>query len=130
MSGHSSWSSHGAMILQATSNSLFSTPASVGWYEVLASVHRPYQRSSQANKNLKCNLRLVEFMNEFRSSESSVSDLLFLLDAVGWTASRVKRKGFCVPLKGINPPFQCSHTVIYHLSVVFTALQEFLCKVI
>lgn len=57
-------------------NFLFSTPASAGWYEVLASVHQPSQRSSQANKKSNCNSRLVEFMNEFRSFESSVSDLL------------------------------------------------------
>lgn len=82
------------------SNFLFSTPASVGWYEVLASVHQPYQRSSQATKKSDCNSRLVEFMNEFRSSESSVSDLLFLLDAVGLNSVQGEKKRFLCPITG------------------------------
>lgn len=56
VSGHSSRRSRGATILQF-SNFLFSTPASVGWYEVLASVHQSYTSSSQASKILNGNSR-------------------------------------------------------------------------
>lgn len=81
MSGGGSWNSHGATILQL-SNFLFSTSASVGWYEVLASVHQPYKPSSQASKMFNDNSRFVLWMNERRSSESIVLDLFVLLDSV------------------------------------------------
>lgn len=55
-SGRSSWRSRGATKLQL-SNFLFSTTASVGWYEVLASVHQSYTSSSQASNILNGNSR-------------------------------------------------------------------------
>lgn len=51
-SGHGSWSSHGATILQL-SNFLFSTTASVGWYELLASVHQPRHTKQSSEQNVK-----------------------------------------------------------------------------
>lgn len=82
------------------SNFLFSTPASVGWYEVLASVHQPYQRSSQATKKSDCNSRLVEFMNEFRSFEkfslrSSLSPGRCWMNSV-----QSEKKRFLCPITG------------------------------
>lgn len=113
------------------SNFLFSTPASVGWYEVLASVHQPYQRSSQATKKSNCNSRLVEFMNEFRSFEkfslrSSLSPGRCWMNSV-----QGEKKRFLCPITGNKSTLPMrSHPVTYHLSVVLSALQEFLCKVI
>lgn len=72
MSSHSSRSSHGATILQL-SDFLFSTTASVGWSEVLASLHQSCKPSNQASRILDGNcgglsLGLLIFVNEFRGS--------------------------------------------------------------
>lgn len=78
--------------------------------------HQFISPTNEAVKRLRSQIVTRGLLNSWMNSEalkSSVSDLLFLLDAVGWTVSRVKRKGFCVPLQGINPPFQCSLTLLH-----------------
>lgn len=131
MSGHTAPGALTVLRYFKPSNFLFSTPASVGWYEVLASVHQPYQRSSQATKKSNCNSRLVEFMNEFRSFEkfslrSSLSPGRCWMNSV-----QGEKKRFLCPITGNKSTLPMrSHPVTYHPSVVLSALQEFLCKVI
>lgn len=124
-SGNGSCSSYGATILQL-SNFLFSTPASVGWYEVPASVHQPYTPSSQANKVLNGNSGLVFWACDIHEWTQKS----WKFEHCWVNTVRVQRKGFGVLLKEKKiHPFNL-HTVIYHLSVAFSALQELFCTVI
>lgn len=99
-SSHSSWRSCGATILQL-SNFLFSNTESVGWYEVLASVHQSYTSSSEASKILNGNSRFESCPCEYSSSES----LYFGFESFSCMVNTVQ-SGKSFLLKKKNPPIQ------------------------
>lgn len=96
--------------------------------------HQFISPTNEAVKRLRSQIVTRGLLNSWMNSEalkSSVSDLLFLLDAVGLNSVQSEKKRFLCPITGNKSTLpMLSHPVIYHLSVVLSALQEFLCKVI
>lgn len=96
--------------------------------------HQFISPTNEAVKRLRSQIVTRGLLNSWMNSEalkSSVSDLLFLLDAVGLNSVQGEKKRFLCPITGNKSTLPMrSHPVTYHLSVVLSALQEFLCKVI
>lgn len=96
--------------------------------------HQFISPTNEAVKRLRSQIVTRGLLNSWMNSEalkSSVSDLLFLLDAVGLNSVQSEKKRFLCPITGNKSTLpMLSHPVTYHLSVVLSALQEFLCKVI